>query len=923
MESFYKKNYINLAPTPDKPDLEFQVIEWHAQDDKFNDSDSDSDSEGGSGCNHACGDLYTIRCYGVTAKGVSVTCKITGFTPFYYIKVPSDFNKQKLNRFLTFIKNSWLMQKKVNDEWVNYYSDCLLAAKCAIVSKKDLYGFRNGKEYKFVRLVFNNYTAMNKSKYIFKKAVSIDGINKTPIKYKLYESNFEPFMRFCHIKDILMSGWLRLPRGDYKRTHSEATTQIEVEINWNKIVSLKDRKEIANFLQASWDIETYSYDGTFPDPNLKNKKINGTTNVMDLYPNVIYQIATTFRYYKESKMCVKHLLTLKKCDPIKMGCDNVPVVVEECKNEKDLILRWAKLISKMDPDILYTYNGDTFDCYYLYERAKLYGIDGDLTRLLSRSSLIPTSVKKETFSSSAYGDSDFLRFYIPGRLNYDLLIHYKRGMKKYPSYKLDYIASEILGEGKLDVSAKDIFSFYKEGRPDQIKRIGEYCLMDTELLQRLVDKQLVLVTIIQLANVTYVPIGFLITRGQTIKVYSQLLRKARQMNFLVPHTNFNEDNYPINVKCKLPHNLEDHIGEYIEINCGRTQGPYNSKTTKFNGKIAEITNELEFVVLSDTEITHDYFNVKYRKLKGSDSVNNHQEFIISRLYSSDDLVDDSFTGATVLEAQSGMYTENISVLDFASLYPTIMISRNLCYSTFVFDEKYKNIPNVNYETIAWDDKVEYRLRHNCEAVGKSGKSKGQVCGKQAFFEVKNDENSNSMYYCRIHDPLKKLRDASEKFQKRDVSYNYTIVQPHYEVDENGEKVKVNMGVIPALLEELYAARKQVKREMAKAIEDGDKLLEDILNSTQLAIKISLNSCYGFLGRRQGNLILKELGSIVTAVGRSLINQSKEYAEGPFLDYVKENCLLKQKIEFDQNIVKKMSEREKDSVLFKTLVTRAS
>ena len=41
----------------------------------------------------------------------------------------------------------------------------------------------------------------------------------------------------------------------------------------------------------------------------------------------------------------------------------------------------------------------------------------------------------------------------------DLLIHYKRGMKKYSSYKLDFIAGEILNESKHDVSAKDIFKY--------------------------------------------------------------------------------------------------------------------------------------------------------------------------------------------------------------------------------------------------------------------------------------------------------------------------------------------------------------------------------------------------------------------------------------------------------------------------------
>jgi len=277
------------------------------------------------------------------------------------------------------------------------------------------------------------------------------------------------------------------------------------------------------------------------------------------------------------------------------------------------------------------------------------------------------------------------------------------------------------------------------------------------------------------------------------------------------------------------------------------------------------------------------------------------------MWSNEDAVDDSFTGATVLEPLPGMYRDNIAVLDFASLYPTIMISRNLCYSSFVLDDQYLGIPDVNYETIAWDDKVEYKLRQTCEGVGKSGKSKGQVCGKQAYFEITSDLGITN-YYCRIHDPMKKTRSSDEKFQKRDVSYNYTVVQPHK--DSNTGEI-VNKGVLPALLEELYSERKRVKRQMAQAAAEGNKLLESILDSTQLAIKVSLNSTYGFLGRGQGNLILKELGSIVTAVGRMLIEQSKEYAEGPFIEYIRENNLLTQRMEYKDY---KLSESERQKVL---------
>ena len=899
MEVYYKSNYIKVPENFYKSDIDIQIIEWWAQDeyDESNDDDTSCDSNISNVKNK---DVYTIRCFGVTKTGVSVTCKITGFTPFYYIKVPNNFNRVQLQHFLNYIESSYALR-----DFTNPLARENGKHKSRVVEKKDLFGFKNGTQYKFVQLVFNNYSALMKSRYLFKKATTIPNVTNKPTKFKLYESNFEPFMRYCHIKDILMAGWIKIPKGKYSITRDSATTQVEVSIDRRLVISSRQVQDIGNFLQASWDIEVYSHDRTFPDPEFKIKSPDGGGGI--IYPNEIFQIATTYRYTNETETLVKHLLTLKRCSKI----NDPNVIVEECKNEKELIQRWVEIVSLMDPDIFYTYNGDSFDCMYLIERAVLCGLahkkksgsktvySGDLLKKLSRLTEKQAEMKREYFSSSAYGDSEFNRIYIPGRLNYDLLIHYKRGMKKYSSYKLDNIASEVLKENKHDVSAKEIFDYYQGGDPDKIKQIAEYCVQDTALLQKLVDKQLILTNIMQLANVTFVPIGFLTTRGQTIKVFSQVLRKARQMDFLVPHTNFNEDAYPIFLKLKEPHLFEDNIiheKTYIEIDAGKSQG---NKRMTISGRLSEIVDDTTVVILSDTEIEREFYNIKF-KYKS----NNYD---IARMWSNEDAVDDSFTGATVLEPTCGFFNDNIAVLDFASLYPTIMISRNLCYSAFVMDSKYLDIPGVNYEKIAWDDRVEYKLRQKCEAIGKSGKSKGEVCGKQAYFEITNELGITG-YYCRIHDPEKKTRSSDEKFQKRDVSYNYTVVQPHK--DPNTGEV-VNKGVLPALLEELYAERKRVKREMAQAQKDGNKLLADILDSTQLAIKVSLNSTYGFLGRGQGNLILKELGSIVTAVGRMLIEQSKEYAEGDFLDYIRENNLLVQKL---KKKVLELTEEEKTKVL---------
>ena len=45
--------------------------------------------------------------------------------------------------------------------------------------------------------------------------------------------------------------------------------------------------------------------------------------------------------------------------------------------------------------------------------------------------------------------------------------------------------------------------------------------------------------------------------------------------------------------------------------------------------------------------------------------------------------DEQYEGATVIDPIKGFYELPIATLDFASLYPSIMMAHNLCYSTFV------------------------------------------------------------------------------------------------------------------------------------------------------------------------------------------------------------------------------------------------
>ena len=60
--------------------------------------------------------------------------------------------------------------------------------------------------------------------------------------------------------------------------------------------------------------------------------------------------------------------------------------------------------------------------------------------------------------------------------------------------------------------------------------------------------------------------------------------------------------------------------------------------------------------------------------------------------------------------------------------------------------------------------------------------------------------------------------------------------------------KVKKGLLPLILEELIAARKRARQELAKAT---DPFVKAVLDGRQLALKISANSVYGFTGAQVG------------------------------------------------------------------------
>lgn len=143
-----------------------------------------------------------------------------------------------------------------------------------------------------------------------------------------------------------------------------------------------------------------------------------------------------------------------------------------------------------------------------------------------------TEVKDTHFSSKAYGNRDSKETNIEGRLQLDMLQVMQRDYK-LRSYTLNSVCAHFLGEQKEDVH-HSIITDLQNGTAESRRRLAVYCLKDAYLPQRIMDKLMCFINYIEMARVTGIPFNYLLSRGQQIKVISQLFRKSLSLGYLVP-----------------------------------------------------------------------------------------------------------------------------------------------------------------------------------------------------------------------------------------------------------------------------------------------------------------------------------------------------------------------------------------------------
>jgi DNA polymerase delta subunit 1 len=486
-------------------------------------------------------DGLSIYIHGLTEDNQKVAVKVSNFTPYIYLELPLSIDwDNKDNRDL--FDNHFRRQLK----GFNYVD------RKYIKSKIKAYFYRPAK---FFRLHFNSIEALDhfcKIVSIRKKVeleegdspelndagdiidefklkprpITIPSIGKD-LSFAVHEIKAarSPEIQLITATQTTPSGWISVPYDPIREAnHHEKFSTCALEINVENHLLIKHvaSNKTVDPIVWSYDIECTSGDASG----------NTFTKAKNDKDEVICISITTARLSEPESSWVKYCLVNaaggKKC-PMNIG-DGSTIV--NFRNERALLLGYRDLQNKMDPDVIVSYNGLSFDDSYLIKRSKKCGCHEEfmqIGRLLGRRA----KVGKASWSSSAYKNQKFKFVNVPGRLHLDMFPFISKEFTTLPGYRLDDVSEYFLEDKKVDLPAKEMIQLHHRGLPEDIEKIAYYCNKDTVLPFKLLKHLSAFIGLAETSNVVKVQMFDLLIKGQQIRVYHQAYYFCTPRNIVI------------------------------------------------------------------------------------------------------------------------------------------------------------------------------------------------------------------------------------------------------------------------------------------------------------------------------------------------------------------------------------------------------
>ena len=560
-------------------------------------------------------------------------------------------------------------------------------------------------------------------------------------------------------------------------------------------------------------------------------KLGELTKILDdvfpkLHGDKVTFIGSTFLKYGTDKPYMNHCIVLDTCSKMP-NAENA--VVESYTTEKKVLLAWTELIQREDPDIIIGYNIFGFDYNFMHIRSKQLGCEREFLKLSRNKGEVCLkrdwkTGKEELETNTLYiasGQHDLKFVKMTGRLQVDLYNYFRRDYQLL-KYKLDYVAGYFIGDGVSKIEHEDgntkIYSKNLTGLEN-----GSY--INFEEAAHSVDaykdgEKFQVFCVDEVAGTFW--INSEETPNMKKKVRWGLAKDDVTPQDIFRMTNEGPDERAIIAKyCVQDCNLVHHLMRKIDVMTG------------FIEMSSLCSVPMDFLVMRGQGIKLTSYIAKKCREK------NTLMPVIDKGNS-----DEGYEGAIVLPPKCDLYlNEPVACVDYSSLYPSSMISENISHDSKVWTKEY----NLEDELL-----VETGERREGEASYKYDNLPGYK-----YVDIKYD----TYRWQR--------KGGNPKAAMEKVCIGYKVCRFAQFPEEKGK------GVMPAILEELLAARKATRKLIPQ---QKDEFMKNVLDKRQLSIKVTANSMYGQTGAKTSSFYERDCAASTTAIGRKLLTYARRVIE---------------------------------------------
>ena len=626
--------------------------------------------------------------------------------------------------------------------------------------------------------------------------------------------------------------WLQNPVRDFKKTDEfNSTTTLESLFEKMSVGEDEDEDHYKSHIKSYTDnkatIANVLCDAKFErEGKLNELNISLNSHFPKLEGDKVTFIGSTFMNYGDKDPYMNHCIALNTCS--KLTTDNT--IIESYNTERDVLLAWQKLIQRENPDIIIGYNIFGFDYQFMFKRAEENECMEDFLKLSRNKDEICGEIDKETgkyklAESSihlASGQHDIYFIKINGRLQVDLYNFYRREAN-LTSYKLDYVAGYFIGDYVKSIKTDGDSASKTTVHTSNMTGLLVGSFVHFEEIGHSVD---------------YYADGakFMVTEvNKTDGVFSIAERISPDMKKKVRWCLAKDDVTPKDIFRLSNGTAEDRgiVAKYCIQDCNLVHYLFNKSDV--------LTGYIEMSKICSVPINFLVMRGQGIKLTSYIAKKCREKRTLMPVIEKGGM-DEGYEGAIVLEPKCDLYLDNpVACVDYASLYPSSMISENLSHDSKVWTKSY----NLNGDFI--------------EELGEKNER-----GEFQYDNLAGYEYVNVTY------------DTYKYVKKSIAAATYDKIKTGHKICRFAQPLSdANKAIMPSILEELLKARKSTRKLIPQ---QSDDFMKQVLEQRQLGYKLTANSLYGQCGAKTSTFYEQDIAACTTSIGRLLLIYAKKLIE---------------------------------------------